>query len=921
MASQPDVLQKCLQEAARAARSALERCIDHAVAQLQSAELQCMKLAERDELADAWRLLQDNKPVWTARYPADLQTAFIQGSAAAAAGRAGEPAAMTAGSNARPQGLRGGLDAFSLVDDADVAQSITSARLLQHILPKVELALAELDTLISSALGLGNVRPELNPLRPEVFTRVLQDLMATARADTAIYSLWLKHIADPLGRELKEIYEKSIQLLERAHIQAAHYRVLQTPASAMGRPRGAGTGTGTEKGTGTGNGNQTGEQPAKTPSQYADLSNYEIRDELFQDFLFHGGSNAHHGLAASYYDTVEKELAELNATPDSAAAPLGDSAQGELGSERARQMPPRRGGEASRYQDMPAVDRPPRFVDALSQLSSQVWGAYGRSKERAMVRTQLKKQATKVGQVLGLEVVRKLVNQVAQDPRLLVPVREAIVALEPSLLRLAMVDPRFFSDEGHPGRRLMERVAQRSFKYNDEFSSEFDGFFKPVTRVFNELNKLDIGDARPFGAALASLEQGWDEQDQNESQNRRRVLEALRFAEERQEKADQIAFDLSARSDLDKVPAVVLDFLFGPWSLAMAHAKLTDDRNQIDPKGYGSVVPDLLWSVKRDVTLKRPAKLIEMIPGLLEKLHSGLDMLGQDPKENEKFFEALMKLHQPVLKLRRLKSRKDAEESGVVPMEPEEPEEAEALPVSFEQRRAKAAEQPWMGREDLDAAGFEDTLPTQPGDLEAMSAYMENFNRQAGSAESQTQTPATTTAQQNTATAGDAPGMDEKADMAKVLAQAVTAAAPVVKPVPGQTGSTEKASAEGVSAEPAKPEESAYTKEEAEALLMSLRTGSWVDLNSKRRWLRAQLIWASTKGTLFMFLSHGGQPHSMTKRSCEKLIMQRLLRPVDTHAVVAQALDAVASEVAAEVAHKNSSGTVSKVARDEPETV
>jgi hypothetical protein len=46
---------------------------------------------------------------------------------------------------------------------------------------------------------------------------------------------------------------------------------------------------------------------------------------------------------------------------------------------------------------------------------------------------RLKKEATHVGQVLGLEVVRKLVNEVAQDPRLLVPVREAIVALEPSL--------------------------------------------------------------------------------------------------------------------------------------------------------------------------------------------------------------------------------------------------------------------------------------------------------------------------------------------------------------------------------------------------------------------------------------------------------------------------------------------------------
>ncbi|MDQ3271189.1 MAG: DUF1631 domain-containing protein, partial [Pseudomonadota bacterium] len=84
----------------------------------------------------------------------------------------------------------------------------------------------------------------------------------------------------------------------------------------------------------------------------------------------------------------------------------------------------------------------------------------------------------------------------------------------------------------------------------------------------------------------------------------------------------------------------------------------------------------------------------------------------------------------------------------------------------------------------------------------------------------------------------------------------------------------------------------------AEQVLGGLREGSWVDLHSRRRWLRAQLIWASNRGNLFMFVSHGGQPHSMTKRSCEKLIRQGLLRPVQTQGVVAQALDQLVKEAA-----------------------
>ena len=854
-----DVLNQCLQHAAKACSAALERCVDGAIAALQLAETQSIKVADRDTLGQSWRQLKTSKPTWLARYPVDMLTAFASGFAAGEKTRS--PAAPDDGDSRRSASM--GLDAFSLVDDADVAQSIETSRLLQTILPMLEQSLAELDTLMSSAQGLPNVQPECNPLRPEVFTQTLQALMRQAATEPAMLSSWSRHLAAPLGRELKLIYEKTITMLEAAQVPAAQYRVLQTPANASNGSYGrAGSGSkgsldNTQQAWQQGSDDE-GLGACAEPPQYADLSSYEIRHELFQNFLFHGGSNAHHGLAPSYYSSVDEELAALKAAPDSATSQLDDVHIGQQG--------------------VPVVDRPARFVGISSQLSPQVWGTYGRSRERAMVRTQLKKEAVQVGQVLGLEVVRKLVSQVAQDPRLLVPVREAIVALEPSLLRLAMVDPRFFSDEGHAGRRLIERVAQRSFKYNDEYSAEFASFFEPVSQAFNELNARTIDDVKPFAMALATLEHAWDEQDQQTSQNRRSVVQALRFAEERQEKADQIAFDMSARSDLGNVPGVVMDFLFGPWSLAMAHARLVDQRRQIDPQGFGSVVPDLLWSVKRDVTLKQPAKLIAMIPGLLEKLHAGLALLGQGARENEPFFEALMKLHQPVLRLRRLKTQRDAQESSAMSLE------AELLPATPEQLQVRPAEQPWLGREELDAAGFEDTQPSEPGELVPM-AFMTSM------------TPLV-------------PLLPLVDDLQEAHATPLPVSAPATDTTatepPQQLMQTSTHPATDTASEPlvASTTEPVCSplgdlKAQAEAVLSRLHTGHWVDLYSKRRWLRAQLIWASTKGTLFMFLSHGGQPHSMTKRSCEKLIMQRWLRPVDAHGVVAQALQVMAAEATA----------------------
>lgn len=829
MAAQPDVLLLCYQAAASASRPALERCLSHAIAKLQTLETQSLKLAERDALADCWRYLQSHKTLWCERYAADLLIEFTKR----------VPAKLALGTGADVRIMPSGFDSFGLVDDADLKQKMQAQRLLQDLLPGTEQTLAGLDALVSSALGLDFVAPERNPLRPEVFTRTLQQLMGGNLEDAAATQLSIRHMAKPLGRELSLIYGQAILLLTQANVPAAGYqfRVQPSAPSPLTAPL-AQQDIGTQQVTPT-----TGFGGANSrPQVLADLSDQGVKAGLMNDFLSNRSAGADQGLAAPYYDNIDEELAAIKASSSHAA-----SGSGYLTSSAAPLSP----SALARLERMPAVDRPQRAVDATSSLSEQVWGPYGTSRARSLVRTQLKKEATKVSQVLGLDVVRELVNQVAQDPRLLSPVREAIVALEPSLLRLAMVDPRFFSDERHVGRQLMEKVAQRSFKYNDEFSPEFVEYFQALTQSFNQLNASTVEDIKPFRAALAKLEQAWNAQDQRDFDKRQQVLQALRFAEERQDKADQIAFDLSARSDLEKVPGVVLDFLFGPWSLAMANARLLDVRNQVDPEGFGSVVPDLVWSVKRDVTLKQPAKLIDMIPGLLDKLHSGLAMLGQDPKENEAFFESLMKLHRPVLKLRRLKSQRDAEESNMAALEPEE--ETVTPAERLEKLRALADAPLWMGRNDLDAAGFEDTQPTQPAELTELITAQDKTDESVVAEEPE-----------------------------KITLVHLPEATLPLAPNHNIDHHSEQA------------------KEQAALVLSRLKTGSWVDLYSKRQWLRAQLIWASSHATLFMFISNGGQPHSMTKRSCEKLIAQRLLRPVDTQGVVAQALDAVADAAAAQ---------------------
>lgn len=816
MSAPSRLLQQCLQEALKEAPDMLIRSADTVIAELQQAEKNGKEIAVRDRFARAWWNLLQNKLLWSQTFPQRLKEAFR--------GEGGDAQLS------RPATLSESM-LLSLVDENQVNESLESARVLQSIQAVVELELAALDALVSPLLGHDSVRAELNPMRPTIYVRALRNLMVDDEVDADIRAIWLRQFGPVLGRELQKLYMHLVQMLQRANVREAGYRVRLAPDGAPVRPAGLDAGVRRDMSVPGGAHHAPGqpevEQPVARAAELPPMSQLGrlhsgVQQQVFHQFLEQDSQRFEQPLEVDYYRQVERELEEMRDTLP--PAPLDEQAL-----DRQR----------TQYREVASVDRPAREVGIGSALSAQTWGDYADPQERARHLLQLKQKAQKVSQAVGLDLVRTLVAQVAQDPLLLAPVREAVVALEPALLRQALANPRFFSEDDHPARRLVESVAQRSFKYNDEFSSDFESFFLPVQEVFRALSESDDGDPGAFSKALRQLERGWQAQDEADLRRHELSLESVRHAEERQALADQIAFDISKRPDVENAPGVILEFIYGPWALVLASAQLNNPSNERDPHGYRKALSNLLWSVKREVTLRRPATLFEIVPPMIATLHSGLELLGFTREETKPFFDALMRLHEPVLGLRRARIRSDLQGSGPVPLEENSALAAldDLMTASPEQRRPRPGGQPWLGRGELHAAGFEDTLPSDYADLEEASAAVSQDTDDVLPAASET-----TEATEATESVDKLLGLD------------------------------------------------------AATVLARLKEGDWVDLYSRREWLRAQLVWASSRGTLFMFVSRGGRPHSMTKRSCERLIAGRLLRPIESRNVVQTALDAMAQD-------------------------
>lgn len=465
-------------------------------------------------------------------------------------------------------------------------------------------ALAELDTYICATLGMKAVQPERNPLRPEVFVRALRSLLAQTQVPSLVQIDWLQHMSGALGKELSVLYKTLSRQLHSEGVSAAGYAVVHPQDGA---------------------GPKVASSSELAQDRHKTVLTLDRLRRLMVDELDQRPADAGLELFAAQFSREFESGGDVAPTPDfEATVP---AALGAL-------------------QEMKQVDRMMERIDQRSHVINADLAKVEGSPQQ--VREHLRHGAIGLGQALSLEVVTLMVENIARDVRLLDPIREVVKTLEPALLRLALVDPLFFSDKQHPARQLLQEITHRSMAYDAVDTRGFTSFLEPLQRAIGPLAAMQIENAEPFEQVLKTLIRIWDERKQ--PQQLEKAVQALQHAEERNLLAEQIAGEIQVKPEAGRVPSGVVDFLCGPWAQVMAHARMAAPAGSEDPGQYAMLLEALLWSAQPELTSKNIAKLTRLVPKLLGKLREGLNLIDYPSVKTSAFFELLMKLHQQAFK-------------------------------------------------------------------------------------------------------------------------------------------------------------------------------------------------------------------------------------------------------------------------------
>jgi hypothetical protein len=268
---------------------------------------------------------------------------------------------------------------------------------------------------------------------------------------------------------------------------------------------------------------------------------------------------------------------------------------------------------------------------------------------RSVAASQQFQQNASVLDFTTIELVTMVFDYVFRDAQLHDAVKALINHLQIPLLKAALIDRNFFASKTHPGRLLLNRLAEVGKGWAPEDGVE-DPAFKTihdiVTDVARDFDKdlslfiraaerLDASGkqveeiAKPVEVAAAVVVQKDDNEVNSDAWARRAIRDRL------------------ARAPL---PPFVIDFLGGPW-LDYLRKVSTEHGSSSEPvQGVLEQTDLLLDSIKETLDVDTRRKMITRLPKLLGDLRAGCNAVNASQAIRDAFFDKMFDTHQKLFK-------------------------------------------------------------------------------------------------------------------------------------------------------------------------------------------------------------------------------------------------------------------------------
>ena len=356
-----------------------------------------------------------------------------------------------------------------------------------------------------------------------------------------------------------------------------------------------------------------------------------------------------HQPAASAYGNASEETRMLTSTTPLARA--RSRAQGVMGQLK-RLLIGRIGADAESSTTSPASPalaaalavRPARDTDGYGDggtvLEDHSPAGIARVAGRLREETnELKKKAEGKSEKATIEIVALMFQAILQEERIPPGIRVWFARLQMPVLRVALEEPDFFSTLNHPARELIDRMGScvMGFDASGIQGAAMEAEVKRVVQVIEQypetgkrVYQLVYDEFQKFLAKFLT-----------EKGSTQKVVSVAQQVE--QKETLTIQYTIEMRNMLKDVPVrdEIREFLFKVWAEVLAVAAVRKGPQHADTLDLKKSSTDLVWAASAKPNRSDRAKVIADLPRLLQRLRTGMTLLGLPPSEQDRHLKTV----------------------------------------------------------------------------------------------------------------------------------------------------------------------------------------------------------------------------------------------------------------------------------------
>lgn len=245
------------------------------------------------------------------------------------------------------------------------------------------------------------------------------------------------------------------------------------------------------------------------------------------------------------------------------------------------------------------------------------------------------------------ELVAMLFDFVLARRELRDEIKVLLGRLQIPMLKAAMVDRGFFSRKNHPGRQLLNRLADAGLGWSPDEGVD-DPLFRKIHDVVEHISRDFVDDLGIFTAALVDLEQFIAEQELDAKPAIEAETAEAEAADRHIAAVIEAKQAVEARISQQALPEQVKEFIEVAWQPHLQDALLERGKDSGEYEKAVEALDELIWSVTPKDQPAERAQLSQRVPSLVRRLREGLKSLSDETISP--FFDKLFEVHSGLLR-------------------------------------------------------------------------------------------------------------------------------------------------------------------------------------------------------------------------------------------------------------------------------